>query len=205
MYRKYIKRFLSIIISLTGLVLLFPIMLIIAIAIKGEDNGSILFKQKRLGKDQKEFTIYKFRTMVENAYEIGGAISYDGDPRITKIGNILRKTSLDELPQLVNILKGEMAIIGPRPILKEEFGEFKWEASYCDYKKRYDVLPGLFCTVDVDYRATASRELQFEMDRQYVKDMSLILDIKVFLKTFISVLKQKNVYKEKEVNKHENI
>ncbi len=204
MYKKYIKRLLSIIISLCGLVLLFPWMIIIAIIIRADSKGIAIFKQIRLGKNQKEFTVYKFRTMVENAYQIGGANSYDGDPRITKVGSLLRKTSLDEIPQLINILKGEMCIIGPRPILQEEFVPYK---SNTIYVKRYDVRPGLFCTVDMDYRAIASRELQFEMDAQYVENMSLKLDSIVFFKTFSAVLRQKNVYKEekqllqKKVNK----
>jgi lipopolysaccharide/colanic/teichoic acid biosynthesis glycosyltransferase len=193
MYKQYIKRLISVIISAFGLVILFPLMLIITIIIRIESKGSPVFKQKRIGRNQIEFTIYKFRTMIDNAYFIGGASSYDGDPRITKVGAFLRKTSLDETLQLINILKGEMNIIGPRPILKEEFEPYKGNAIYI---KRFDVSPGLFCTVDVIYRATASREIQFEMDAKYVDDCSLILDIEIFLKTLITVLKRKNVYKE---------
>lgn len=192
MYRKYGKRLLSIIISFCGLTLLFPWMVIIAVAIRVDSKGNAIFKQTRLGRNQKQFTVYKFRTMVENAYQIGGAISFEGDPRITKVGAFLRKTSLDEIPQLVNILKGEMCIIGPRPILQDEFEPYN---SNTLYVQRYDVRPGLFCTVDVKYRAIASRELQLEMDVQYVNNMSLKLDIMIFFKTFLTVLKQKNVYK----------
>ncbi|NBK97807.1 MAG: sugar transferase [Erysipelotrichia bacterium] len=193
MYKKYIKRFLSIIISFFGLVLLFPFMIILAIMIKLDSKGEAVFKQKRLGRNQTEFTIYKFRTMVENAYNLGGANSYEGDPRITKVGAFLRRTSLDEIPQLINILKGEMSVIGPRPILKEEFEPYKSNAYYV---KRYDVRPGLFCTVDVDYRAVAPRELQFEMDVEYVENMSMKLDFVIFFKTFITVIKRKNVYRQ---------
>jgi lipopolysaccharide/colanic/teichoic acid biosynthesis glycosyltransferase len=192
MYKKFIKRFLSIVISLMGLIILFPLIIIIAVIIKLDSSGNVIFRQRRLGRNQKEFTVYKFRTMIENAYQIGGSNSYESDPRITRVGSILRKTSLDEIPQLINILKGEMSIIGPRPILKKEFEPYKTNEMYAE---RYQVLPGLFCTVDIDYRATASRDLQFEMDYQYVNTMSIWLDIKIFFYTFITVIKRKNVYK----------
>jgi lipopolysaccharide/colanic/teichoic acid biosynthesis glycosyltransferase len=195
MYKGYIKRLLSIIISLLGLLFLFPLIIIICFIIKIDSNGDVIFKQKRLGRNQREFTVYKFRTMVENAYQIAGTNSYDGDPRITRVGAFLRKTSLDEIPQLINILKGEMSIIGPRPILMEEFKPYKLNKNYV---KRYSVRPGLFCTVDVEYRATASRELQFEMDEKYVDNLSFKLDIIVFFRTFITVIKRKNIYKVEE-------
>jgi len=200
MYKKHIKRLLSILIASFGIIILFPLMIAIAILIRVDSKGKSIFKQRRLGRNQKEFTVYKFRTMIENAHQINGIMSCEGDPRITKVGAFLRKTSLDETPQLINILKGEMSIIGPRPILLEEFEPYKFDKLYI---KRYDVRPGLFCTVDIDYRATASRELQLEMDAQYVDDMSLKLDIVVFFKTFIAVLKRENVYKETEVGTRE--
>lgn len=195
MYKKFIKRLLSFILSFFGLVMLFPFMIIIAVIIRLDSKGKAIFKHKRLGRNLKEFTIYKFRTMVEDAYKIGGASSYEGDPRITKVGAFLRKTSLDEIPQLINILKGEMSIIGPRPILKEEFEPYKSNEYYA---KRYDVRPGMFCTIDIDYRAVATRELQFEMDAEYVDKMSIRLDVVVFFKTFITVIKRKNVYRQEE-------
>jgi lipopolysaccharide/colanic/teichoic acid biosynthesis glycosyltransferase len=191
-YRNYIKRFLGFVLALLGLIIIWPLMFIIAIAISLDSKGGVLFKQKRLGKNLKEFTVYKFRTMIKDAYQIGGATSYDGDPRITRLGAFLRKTSLDELPQLVNILFGDMCFIGPRPILEEEFEPYK---NNIEYRKRYLVTPGLFCTVDVEYRATAPRKLQMEMDAEYVEKMSLILDIKTLLGVFISVTRQKNIYK----------
>ena len=166
-------------------------MIFIAFVIKVDSPGEAIFKQKRLGVSQQEFIIYKFRTMVKNPYQIGGITSYEGDPRITRIGAFLRKTSLDETPQLINILKGDMSIIGPRPILKEEFDPFKSDQFF---SKRYDVRPGLFCTVDIEHRATAPREMQFEMDARYVDGISLLLDVQVFFKTFFTVIKQKNVY-----------
>ena len=191
-YRRKLKRLIGYMISFISLLVLWPLMIIIAILIKCESNGSILFKQERLGKNHRVFTVYKFRTMVSNAYQMGGAKSYDGDPRITKVGSFLRKTSLDELPQLVNILKGDMCIIGPRPILEEEF------APYYDvdlYDKRFKAKPGLFCTVDVNYRAIASRDFQFEMDSEYVDNISFLLDVCIFLKIIMTVIKRENVYK----------
>lgn len=191
MYTKYLKRILDIIISLTGLITLFPLMLIIALVIKLDGTGPVIFKQKRLGFQQREFIIYKLRTMITNAYEFGGATTYKGDPRITRIGALLRKTSLDEIPQLINILKGDMSIIGPRPILKEEFEPYRDNKHYAT---RYNVYPGLFCTVDIEHRANASRELQFEMDAKYIEDLSMQLDFLVFSRTLLTVLKQKNIY-----------
>lgn len=195
MYKKLFKRLMSFILSFIGLTVLLPFMIIISLIVRLDSKGKAIFKQKRLGKNQREFTIYKFRTMIEDAYQIGGANSYEGDPRITKVGAFLRKTSLDEIPQIINVIKGEMSLIGPRPILKEEFEPYK---SNKNYAKRYDVRPGMFCTVDVDYRAVATRELQFEMDVEYVEKMSIKLDMVVFFKILITVMKRKNIYSQEE-------
>lgn len=151
-------------------------MVIIAICIKMDSKGPVLFKQVRLGKGMKPITVFKFRTMCNHAYEMGGIATSASDSRITKVGAFLRRTSLDELPQMFNILNGTMAIIGPRPIL-----DWEWE-EYSDNKRfarRYEVLPGMFCTVDVWNRA-ALREDQFEMDATYVDKLSLGLDVKTF-------------------------
>ncbi len=130
MYRHFFKAFIDISLSVLGLIILAIPMLIIAIIIKCDSRGPAIFKQRRLGKGQKEFTVYKFRTMCDHAFEKGGVASSEHDMRITKVGKFLRKTSLDELPQMINILKGEMAIIGPRPILAFEFEEYKGNARY---------------------------------------------------------------------------
>ena len=127
---------------------------------------------------------------VENKGYIAG---YPMMLTVREVGKILRKTSLDELPQMINIIKGEMAIIGPRPILDFEFEEYKDNARYAH---RYDAMPGMFCTVDMDLRATATREQQFEMDAEYVDDISLALDFKVFFGIIKTVVLGKNVYKE---------
>lgn len=193
MYRHFIKVFVDVALSVLGLVILAVPMLVIAIVIRCDSKGPALFKQKRLGEAQKEFTIYKFRTMCDHAFEKGGVASSEHDMRITRVGKILRRISLDELPQMLNIIKGEMAIIGPRPILPFEFDEYKDNSRYAH---RYDAKPGMFCTVDIDLRATATREQQFEMDAKYVDNMCLGLDFRVFFGIIKAVVLGKNVYKE---------
>lgn len=193
MYRYFFKRLISIILALCGLTVCAIPMIVVAIIIKYDSKGPALFKQVRMGKHMKPFTCYKFRTMCQGAFEKGGIVSSESDSRITKVGAVLRRTSLDELPQIFNILNGTMAIIGPRPILDFEFEPYK---SNTYFYKRYEVLPGMFCTVDLDLRATANRETQFEMDAQYVDDMSLVLDVKTFFGIISTVVLGKNVYKD---------
>lgn len=198
MYRLVGKRIADTVLSIIGLIICCIPMAIIALLIHFDSEGPVLFKQERLGKNQKVFTVYKFRTMCNHAYEMGGVATRSDDARITKVGNILRRTSLDELPQMFNIIKGEMAIIGPRPILPIEFEEYKSNEKYA---RRYDALPGMFCTVDIDYRSSSDRDLQFTMDADYVNNMSLFLDIKTFLSIIAPVLSGKNVYHEEVGNK----
>lgn len=193
MYKHFIKRLIDTFLSVCGLIVCCIPMVIIAIAIKCESKGPALFKQKRLGKNQKVFTVYKFRTMCDHAFEKGGIASSESDNRITKVGKFLRKTSLDELPQMFNIIAGDMAIIGPRPILDFEFEPYKDNKRYAH---RYDAKPGMFCTVDIDLRATATREEQFEMDADYVDNISFGLDFKVFFGIIKTVVLGNNVYKE---------
>ena len=193
MYRHFFKRMISVLLAICGLIVCAIPMVIIAILIKCDSKGPALFKQVRLGKGMKPFTCYKFRTMCQGAFEKGGIASSESDSRITKVGAVLRRTSLDELPQMLNILNGTMAIIGPRPILDFEFAPYKGNRRYVH---RYDALPGMFCTVDLDLRATADRETQFEMDAQYVDDMSFILDVRTFFGIISTVVLGKNVYKD---------
>lgn len=193
MYKHYFKRCISVILVLAGLAVSIIPMIVIAIAIICDSKGPALFKQKRLGKNMKPFTCYKFRTMCQGAFEKGGIASSESDSRITKVGAILRRTSLDELPQMFNILNGTMAIIGPRPILDFEFEPYRDNKRYAH---RYDALPGMFCTVDLDLRATADRETQFDLDAKYVDDMSLVLDVRTFFGIIKTVVLGKNVYKD---------
>ena len=192
MYRHFFKRLIDTCLALCGLVVCCVPMVIIAISIKLDSKGPVLFKQVRLGKGMKPITVFKFRTMCDHAYEMGGIATSASDSRITKVGAFLRRTSLDELPQMFNILNGTMAIIGPRPILDWEFEEYKDNQRFC---KRYDALPGMFCTVDLWNRA-ALREDQFEMDAEYVDKMSLALDLKTFFGVIAPVLKGSHVYRD---------
>lgn len=199
MYKHFFKRFIDTLLAIAGLILLCIPMAIIAIWIKVDSKGPALFKQVRLGKGMKPFTVFKFRTMCDHAYEMGGIAKSSNDSRITKVGSFLRRTSLDELPQMFNIINGTMAIIGPRPILDWEFEPYKENKEYC---KRYDVKAGMFCTVDVDYRASADRDLQFKMDAEYADNVSFALDVKTFFSIIKTVIKGDNVYVED--NKSDN-
>ena len=193
MYRRFGKRIIDTVLAVGGIIVFAIPMLIISICIKADSKGPIIFKQSRLGKNKKPFLVMKFRTMCDHAYEKGGIAKKSDDPRITRVGAFLRRTSLDELPQFFNIVSGQMAIIGPRPILDWEFEEY---SSNIRYHRRYDALPGMFCTVDLDYRAQADRDLQFSMDADYVDNISFKNDFKVFFGIIKTVISGENVYVE---------
>lgn len=192
MYRHFFKRLIDSILAICGLMVFCIPMVIIAICIKLDSKGPVLFKQVRLGKGMKPITVFKFRTMCNHAYEMGGIATSASDSRITKVGAFLRRTSLDELPQMFNILNGTMAIIGPRPILNWEWEEYSDNERFA---RRYDALPGMFCTVDVWNRA-ALREDQFEMDATYVDKLSLGLDVKTFFGVIAPVVTGAHVYRD---------
>lgn len=194
---KIIKRTLDIIISGVGLVILFPFLLVIAIAIKIDSKGPILFKHKRIGKDGKTIYIYKYRTMLPNAEEMIKDFNDEQlkefkenyklkkDPRITKVGRFLRKTSLDELPQLINILKGELSIVGPRPVIQEELERYGENA-----EKFLSVMPGLTGYWQANGRSLTTYEQRMKMELYYVENCTLLLDIKIFFKTIFIVFKK---------------
>ena len=194
MYKHFFKRVIDIIISFFGIVCLLLPMAVIAIVIKCDSKGPVIFKQVRTGRKRKPITVLKFRTMCDHAYEKGGIATSEKDTRITKAGKILRRTSLDEIPQLFNIFIGQMSVIGPRPILDWEFTENDTDP---EYVKRFDVRPGLFCTVDVKHR-NADRDLQFKMDAEYAKKVSFALDIKTFFGVIKTVVKGENVYRDEK-------
>jgi len=196
MYIKIIKRLIDFCVSFIGIIVLLLPMGLIAIIIRIDSKGPSIFKQKRLGINKKVFTIFKFRTMVLDAFTIGGTNTSENDPRITHIGAVLRKYSIDELPQLWNILKGDMSIIGPRPILELELGEVTEPEKYLN---RFCIRPGLFCTVDLILRATASRLDQFKMDVEYCNNISLLTDVKIFFGVIKTVISGTNVYKKFEI------
>lgn len=190
MYKSF-KRFLDILVSLLSLVVLSPLMLITALAIKLDSKGPVIFKQERLGLGGKVFLIYKFRSMCENAEHMGtGQYSFADDMRVTKVGKILRATSIDELPQLVNILKGEMSFIGPRPPLTYH----PWNISeYTDEQLRmFEVRPGITGWAQVNGRKHTEWHERIRLNVYYVENMSLFLDIKILFMTVFSVLKNKD-------------
>ncbi len=194
MYAKYFKRVLDFLLSLIAIIVLSPIFLIIAIAIKLDSKGPVFFLQERLGKNGKVFKIIKFRTMVVNAEHIGDGLKVksENDNRITRVGKILRKTSLDELPQFVNVLKGEMSIIGPRPPVT--YHPHKYEDYSDEQKKRFNVRPGITGLAQVRVRNSASWDDRIKIDVEYTEKISFIMDIKIFFETFLNIIKKKNIY-----------
>ncbi|ANU27633.1 sugar transferase [Planococcus versutus] len=197
----YTKRILDVIGSTMGLIMLMPLFLVISLLIKLENpTGPVFFKQKRIGKHGKTFDMYKFRSMVCNAEELkaslqqqneasGPVFKIKSDPRITKIGTFIRRTSIDELPQLVNVLKGEMTIVGPRPALPDEV------AQYTNYEKqRISVTPGLTCFWQVNGRSNISFKEWVEMDLDYIRNRTTAVDIKLIFKTILVLFGSKDAY-----------
>ena len=193
LYKPLFKRIADIVGSFCAILIFLLPMLIIAICIKADSKGPVLFKQKRLGKNKKPFTILKFRTMCVGAYEKGGIATSESDSRITKVGKFLRRTSLDEIPQLFNIFIGKMAIVGPRPVLDWEYDEFACE----EFENRFKVRPGLFCTVDSVAR-NADRDIQFKMDAEYATNYKFTVDFKAFLGVLKTVFSGKDVYRDEK-------
>ena len=189
---KYIKRSLDLITALFLVIILSPIMLVAAILIAVNRDGPILFKQERPGKDGKIFTVNKFRTMSTVLRDKNGNELSDFD-RMTKIGNILRKTSIDELPQLFNIIKGEMSFIGPRPLLKEYLELYSPEQM-----RRHEVLPGISGWAQVNGRNTLTWEEKFAYDVYYVDHYSFKMDLKIFIKTIENVVSQDGINSNSE-------
>ncbi|MEK7788513.1 MAG: sugar transferase [Planctomycetota bacterium] len=190
LYSRLIKPVLEAIIALTLFVLLMPVMVVLAIVIKCDSRGRIFYTQERVGKDGRKFTIMKFRTMVENAESLTGAVyAADNDSRITKIGRFLRKWRLDEIPQLVNVIKGDMSLVGPRPEREVFIKEFEEKIPF--YTQRLLVRPGLTGWAQVKFPYASSieqTEEKLQYDLYYIKNMSFILDFVVFLKTIRVVL-----------------
>lgn len=196
-YNKYIKRGIDIFLSLIGLIILSPIFCIIAIAIKLDSKGPVFYKHKRIGKNGKIIYLYKFRSMYTDSKERLEMLlknpdikreweenfKLENDPRITKVGSFLRKTSLDELPQLLNILKGEMSIIGPRPVIDEELEKYGQNKD-----KFLSVTPGLTGWWACNGRSATTYEDRMKLELYYVENQSFVLDIKCFFKTITTVL-----------------
>lgn len=200
-FAKWLKRALDLIGSLLLLILLSPLFLILALLIKLQDWGPIIYKSHRVGKWGHEFICYKFRTMgigaeqdkellrSLNMHQEPGTFKIKEDPRITPIGKFLRRTSLDELPQLVNVLKGEMSLVGPRPPLPDEVALYT-----LDQRRRLDVIPGLTCIWQVSGRSNIPFSGQVKLDKEYIESQSLWLDFILLLKTIPSVILGKGAY-----------
>lgn len=196
----FLKRGLDIVASTLGLIVLSPIIILVAIAIKLESKGPVLFSQDRIGKNGKIFKIYKMRSMVQNAEELkekllaqnemsGPMFKMKDDPRITKVGKFIRKTSIDELPQLINVIKGDMSLVGPRPSLPKEVKEFEpW------MYERLAVKPGLTCYWQVMGRNNIDFEDWMKLDIKYVRERNFFLDIKLIFKTFFVLFGDKNAH-----------
>ena len=188
---KYIKRFFDIFASLIGIVLLSPIMLITAVAIKLDSKGPVIFKQERLGKGGKVFLIYKFRSMCPGAESMGtGQHSFADDPRVTKVGKFIRATSIDELPQLFNILKGEMSFIGPRPPLT--YHPWSVDEYTPEQFHMFDVRPGITGWAQINGRKDVEWHERIRLNNYYVQNYSLFLDIKILFITAFKVLKNED-------------
>ncbi|NBH39740.1 sugar transferase [Enterococcus faecalis] len=185
-YQLIGKRALDILLSGIALIILSPIILIVAILVKTKLGSPVIFKQERPGKNEKIFSMYKFRTMADERDQNGNYLPYD--VRLTKFGKMLRATSLDELPELWNILKGDMSIVGPRPLLVEYLPLYNEKQ-----KKRHNVRPGLTGLAQVNGRNAISWEEKFDLDLQYVKKISFFGDIAIIVKTCAKVIMKENI------------
>lgn len=190
MYQKYLKRIIDVVLSLCGIIVLSPVLLLIALWIKLDSKGPVFFRQKRVGKGKTHFSILKFRTMyADTPRDVPTHLLKDPQALITKSGHFLRKTSLDELPQMFNILAGQMSIIGPRPALWNQYDLIeerdRWGAN--------DVLPGLTGWAQVNGRDELPIPVKARYDGEYAKRISLAFDVKIFLKTIGNVLTGKDV------------
>lgn len=186
MYKKYIKRGMDIALSAIIMIFLWPVYILTALAIKLESKGPAIFKQTRLGKDHKEFTLYKFRSMVNNAEHTGsGVYSGKNDARVTKVGKFIRATSIDELPQAVNILKGDMSFIGPRPPLT--YHPWPIEEYSKEELRMFDVRPGITGWAQVNGRKNVEWHKRIKLSVWYVDHCSFLLDLKILFKTIYQI------------------
>lgn len=191
------KKSMDLVLSFIGLILLIPVFLILAILVKLDSKGPVFYAHTRKGKNRSDIKIYKFRTMYSNSDEIFESFSdeqkeeyyknfkLDNDPRVTKVGDFLRRTSLDEIPQLINVLKGDLSLVGPRPIVEKEICKY---GQYAD--KLFSVIPGITGYWQSHGRSDTSYEERIEMDMYYIDNRSILLDIKIMFKTVISVIKK---------------
>lgn len=198
-FNNVLKRIFDIVSSGMAIVCLLPLWIIVALAIKVDSNGPVIFKQGRRTKNGRVFYMYKFRSMVVDAEKKGaGLFNYENDPRVTKVGRILRNTSIDELPQLFNIFFGDMSVVGPRPCVTYELGDF--DTLNKRYKKRFQVKAGLTGLAQVKGRNDISWDDKVTFDNQYVDEFNekgFIVDIKIVIETVIKVFKKEDIYETK--------
>lgn len=202
--KKYlaVKRIIDIILSFIGLIILSPLFIILSIIIKCESKGPVFFKQERIGKNGKMFKIYKFRSMVVGAEKMGtGVYSKKDDNRVTRVGKFIRMTSIDELPQLINILKGEMSFIGPRPVLT--YHPWKYEEYTEEQQKRFSVRPGVTGWAQIHGRKQVEWNKRIQYDIEYVENINFILDLKIFFITIYKVILMKDNVNTIETDKQE--
>ena len=199
-YQLYVKRVVDVLLGFLALVLLSPFFLVIAILIKLDSRGPVFFRQVRAGKNGREFLFYKFRSMIEDAEELkqslmhlneldGPVFKISDDPRITSVGRFLRRTSLDELPQLINVLRGEMSLVGPRPPLPSEVENYEgWQ------RKKLSVVPGITCLWQISGRNHIGFTEWMRLDIEYIRRQSLGLDFRILARTVPAVLSRKGAY-----------
>lgn len=190
-----IKRFVDILGSFIGIIILSPLFILVAICIKVTSEGPVFFKQKRLGKDGKVFDIIKFRTMIVNAEKIGDGLTVksEDDSRITKVGKLLRKTSLDELPQLINVLKGDMSLVGPRP--PATYSPYDGYENYPEWaKRRFDMRPGMTGLAQITVRNSVVWDKRIVIDNIYIDEFNILLDTKILLLTVARIIKPQSIY-----------
>jgi undecaprenyl phosphate N,N'-diacetylbacillosamine 1-phosphate transferase len=203
MYKKFLKRIIDILLVLVALPFWFIILAVVGPLIYFQDKGSIFYNAPRLGKDGRIFKMYKFRSMKMNAPDLrnedGSTFNAEDDPRLTRIGKFIRKTSLDETPQLFNILKGDMSIIGPRPDLPEHFAQYKGNEV-----RKLEIRPGVTGYNQAYYRNNIPWKERIQKDIYYIDHISMTLDLKIFFKTCISVLKRDAIFVSKSVNNSRN-
>lgn len=192
------KRTFDILVSLLGLLLLYPLMIAIAMAVRADSRGPVIFRQRRAGLNGKPFTMLKFRTMRLDADPYGRSPESGEDPRLTRVGRFLRETSLDELPQLLNVLSGDMSLVGPRPLYERQATQ--WDARQ---RHRLDVRPGLTGWAQVEGRADLPIEDKIDLDLWYVEHGSLALDVRILLRTAWNAVRRRgNVYEKQYSREH---
>ena len=192
MYKSFIKRVVDIFLSVIFIVLFWWLYVIIAILVRIKLGSPVIFKQKRPGLNEKVFTMYKFRTMTDKK-DINGNLLPDKD-RLTKFGKFLRSTSLDEIPELLNVIRGEMSLVGPRPLLVEYLKKYSKEE-----RKRHEVRPGITGWAQVNGRNNTTWEDRFKNDIYYVENISFLLDMKIIIKTFLKVIKKSDINQSEDV------